>query len=337
MRHWLRRLWPVLKAALGLAILILVGRRFAEDLRRPELWERPLHPGWLVAAGVFYLAGIGLSAVYWRRLLAGLGERPGALAVARAYYVGHLGKYLPGKAWAVMLRAGLIRATGVSTGFAALTTFYEVLTTMASGALFAAVLFALLAPSGTGEFDAAALAELCRLQVPEARLGRAILVPLALLMVAVTGLPLLPGVVNPVVRRLSAAPEGQAPRLRTTWLVEGLALTAVGWVLLGASLGATVQGLLGDDLAWTPGAVGRVAAGLALACVAGFVILVAPGGLGVREFFLTLLLAPELEATAALAPDAARAAAVLAVLVLRLVWTAAELAAAAVLYPLRNL
>jgi uncharacterized membrane protein YbhN (UPF0104 family) len=67
--------------------------------------------------------------------------------------------------------------------------------------------------------------------------------------------------------------------------------------------------------------------------VAGFVIVVAPAGLGVREFLLTLLLAPELGQAAALEPDAARSAAILAVLVLRLVWTAGEAIVAAVLYP----
>jgi uncharacterized membrane protein YbhN (UPF0104 family) len=65
--------------------------------------------------------------------------------------------------------------------------------------------------------------------------------------------------------------------------------------------------------------------------VAGFVIVVAPSGLGVREFFLTLFLAPELAALAGLGEAAAQATAVLTVLVLRLVWTAAELVAAAIL------
>jgi uncharacterized membrane protein YbhN (UPF0104 family) len=62
-------------------------------------------------------------------------------------------------------------------------------------------------------------------------------------------------------------------------------------------------------------------ASVALATVAGFVVAVLPGGLGVREGVLMSALAP------ALGSDHA----VVAAVVLRLVWVAAELAGAAVL------
>ena len=144
MRRWFRKFWPVLKAVLILAILVAVGRIFARDLEIPqkglqrsleEFWARLVHPGWLVVSGAFYLLGLGFSAFYWYRLLRDLDQRPGWLAAVRAYYVGHIGKYLPGKAWAVFLRAGLIQGPEVRIGRAILTTFYEVLTTMAGGAL----------------------------------------------------------------------------------------------------------------------------------------------------------------------------------------------------------
>src|SRR5437899_602176 len=106
MRQRLRALWPVVKAVLGLAIVIVIGRQFARDLRRPDLWQRPLYHGWLWGAGGLYLGGLGFSAWYWQRLLRRLGERPAVGAIPRAYYLGHLGKYLPGKAWALLLRAG---------------------------------------------------------------------------------------------------------------------------------------------------------------------------------------------------------------------------------------
>jgi uncharacterized membrane protein YbhN (UPF0104 family) len=69
----------------------------------------------------------------------------------------------------------------------------------------------------------------------------------------------------------------------------------------------------------------------ALSYVAGFLTLPAPGGLGVREVIFQQLLAAELRVTY---PDGDVAAgmAALAVVVLRLVWTAADLLAAAVAY-----
>ena len=39
----------------------------------------------------------------------GVGQRPGGMATVRAYYIGQLGKYVPGKAWALLLRSVLIR------------------------------------------------------------------------------------------------------------------------------------------------------------------------------------------------------------------------------------
>ena len=150
MKEKLRRCWPVLKVVLATALLLLIGRRFFLDLQRPELWQRPLGVNWLALAGLLYLAGLAFSAWYWRRLLGQLDREPPWYATLRAYYVGHLGKYVPGKAWAVVLRATLIHASGTSVGLAALTTFYEVLVTMASGVLVAVLLFACLAPPGVG-------------------------------------------------------------------------------------------------------------------------------------------------------------------------------------------
>ena len=69
--------------------------------------------------------------------------------------------------------------------------------------------------------------------------------------------------------------------------------------------------------------VPAVIASVALATVAGFVIAVLPGGLGVREGVLMSTLAP------ALGSDHA----VIASLLLRLVWVAAELVAALILVP----
>jgi glycosyltransferase 2 family protein len=339
MRPSLRRWWPVVKALLCLAILTLIGRQFVADLRRPELWMRPVHPGWLLASGFLYLVGIGFSAVFWGRLMAYLGPMPSTVGVARAYYLGHLGKYVPGKAWALLLRAWLARDAGAAPGVAGLTAFYEVLTTMCSGVLLAAVFFSLF---GTGGDDvapsatASALLNLLWPRTPESEvIGRWTAAMLSLLLAGLIGVWLLPALFNRLAHRLSLpfrARDSILPRLRISYLVEGLALTAIGWLCLGASLGAGLRGVTGEVLEPSPVLLARLTATIGLAYVAGFVVLVAPGGIGVREFFLMLLLVPELTASGKLTPEAARGLVVLTVLVLRLVWTLSELAVAAGLY-----
>src|SRR5689334_4610230 len=130
MRAWLRKSWPYLKALLALAILIAIGRQFVRDLGRAELWQQRFHPGWLAASAVLYLLGLAFSAVYWYRLLVVLGQEPSFVATVRAHYIGQMGKYLPGKAWALFLRSNLIRSPTTHVGVAVLTSFYEVFITM---------------------------------------------------------------------------------------------------------------------------------------------------------------------------------------------------------------
>ena len=57
---------------------------------------------------------------------------------------------MPGKAWALLLRGGLVRGPETRLGVAIITSFYEVLTTMAAGALVAAVVFLVQPPEVTG-------------------------------------------------------------------------------------------------------------------------------------------------------------------------------------------
>jgi uncharacterized membrane protein YbhN (UPF0104 family) len=330
MRGKLRRAWPIIKAVLWLLILYLLGRQFARDLQRPELAQRTLHTGWLLLSGVLYVLGLSLSVLYWHRLLGHLGARPPLGAALRAYYIGHLGKYLPGKAWALFLRTGLVHSYGVGIGLAALTSLYEVLTTMAAGALVAAVLFAVLGADAGAGLNAETLWHLLWLEQPgEGGLQRPVVVLISLLLFAALVVPLHPAIFNRLAHRMSLPfrerDAAQLPHIRFVYLLEGLAFTAVGWLLLGASFAAALRGIVGPDWPWFDVRTARLPAIMGLSYVIGFVVLIAPGGLGVREFLLTLLLTPELVGVQGMRVEDARATVVLAVLVLRLVWTAAEL------------
>jgi uncharacterized membrane protein YbhN (UPF0104 family) len=127
---------------------------------------------------------------------------------------------------------------------------------------------------------------------------------------------------------------GDRPRFLIRDLLDGLLLSSIGWIFLSASLAAVLFSLVGLDQPWDLAFFGRLPALLAVSYVAGFVILLAPAGLGVREFFLVAFLAPELENLLATTPDDARGLAVLATLILRMTWTTAELLVAAAVYPI---
>jgi uncharacterized membrane protein YbhN (UPF0104 family) len=317
----LRQWWPVCKVVLALVILAAVGWHFARILQDPRVQEldpehrpawqifqetlRHARPEWLIASALLYLGGLSFFLTFWLLLLRALGQPPRLLPAVRAYFLSHLGKYVPGKAWALLLRATLSPAAGVPVSVGAVSAVYETLTTMAAGALVAAVLL-------SWQFATAGQHQ----------------VWLALGLLAVAGVPILPGIFNPLVRRLAAPflKGGALPRLGHRTLLEGLLIGMAGWSLLGLSLWALLQAVLPEPTPLTVDAWARWTALTALAYVAGFLLLLVPGGLGVREAVLQLSLQREAGVGELLS--------LVVALLLRLVWTVAELLVAAILWRL---
>jgi hypothetical protein len=333
-----RRWWPVVKLLVGLAILLFVSLRFARDLSQPGLYAEPIGPGWLLASGLTYLAGLGVACVYWGWLLARLDSPGEPVALARAYYLSHLGKYVPGKALSVVMRVASARRAGVPPGPAGMTTFFEVLLTMGAGTLLAVGVYQALtwrAPA-LGAREAWAQAWLAlRLQTPECGFA-----PRALRIVSV-GLtvgvlwPALPPIFNRLADRLTRPfrlPTRSLPPVTWGQFLVGLALGAVGWLFLGASLACALRAVTDAGPALDGLTFLRLTAILAIAYVAGFLVVFVPAGLGAREFFLTMLLTPEI----ALSEELARGKVELVVVLLRLVWTGAEVLAAVVLLRARG-
>ncbi len=294
--------WPLGKLLLAAVILFFVGRQFYDYLQQLDVEHLAIEPVWVAVSALWYFLGMGFAAVYWGRLLRWYGARPAFLPMLRAYYISHLGKYVPGKAWALLLRGTLLPEARFSV--AVLTAFYEVLTMMASGALLAALVFIVRPPRDSGmEWNP---------------------VYTGLLLLVVVCVPLWPGVFNRVVGRLMAklqtADAAPPPPLSLVHLLEGLALTGCCWVTFGVSAWAMLCAVLPEPPSFTLGALAHYAATVALSYVAGFLVLVVPSGVGIREYFLLNLLPEPKELVA------------LAVLILRLTWTAAEVIWSALFY-----
>lgn len=277
--------------------------RALDDLSAQNWSAQQLSIPWLMAAGLLYLAGLFPSAVFWWFVLRDLGQRPRLGETIRAYYIGHLGKYVPGKALVIILRAGLLRSERVSTGIASVSVLFETLTMMAVGAAMASLVLAAVFHD------------------------QPLLLALGLGMMLVAALPTAP----PIFRRLvawigrrGASPDATAAaavRVRNSTLLVGWLAVAVGWLLVGLSLWATLRGGMASfnqplAMQWIV-CVGTAA----LAVVAGFLSLV-PGGLIVREaIFLALL-----------APLVGEGDALVAAILARLVWLVAELLISVILY-----
>jgi uncharacterized membrane protein YbhN (UPF0104 family) len=332
--------WSIGKAIIGGAILIFICRHFARDLPPDEARRllQDCRPGWLVAAAAFYIAGLGMSLWFWYRLLWQLNQKPSWPQAIRAYYFGHMGKYLPGKAWALALRAGLIKSDRVRLSTAVVTSLYEVLVTMAGAVLLAAVLTLTWIPSPPASVHETQvphpLWRLLRVTDPGPRVIEPdILLRLCAILGAIVGCPILPPVYNWLIARMSLpfrrdTQEAATPIGWHSWS-QGLAITACAWLVLGLSLWSVIKSVLPnlEFALFVPCCVY-----LALAYVAGFVIVVVPSGLGVREYCLNLFLLQEFIQHVGLHDQQAVKIGILSVWLLRVVWTAAEVITVSVIY-----
>ena len=105
-------------------------------------------PGWLVGSGLLYLVGLLACGRFFELILRSSPTPVNLLPGAASLFVSHLGKYVPGKAMVVIVRAGMVVPFGAGAATAAIATFYETLVMMASGGLIAAAGFAIATGSG---------------------------------------------------------------------------------------------------------------------------------------------------------------------------------------------
>jgi len=252
----------------GLAIVAFAGRTLVRnwsDLRsQPLAWR--IEPGWLVLSAVVVWLMYALLILAWRTMLAGWGQRLDGWTAARIWTVSSLGKYIPGKVWAVAGMALMAQRAGIAPW----------------AATGSAVVLQVLA-IGTG----AAVAGLTgRAAIEAAHPGAAPILGL-LVAGAVAGVALL--LWPPFLRRLLqvAAPDAQAAGApAAAGLVLGIVANLVAWVGYGAALWLLARGLL-PDVGLEPGLAVAV---FTASYLAGFLALFAPGGLGVREGLFILML-----------------------------------------------
>ncbi|OJW22694.1 MAG: hypothetical protein BGO49_01585 [Planctomycetales bacterium 71-10] len=321
---WRKPTVRALKAVVAVLVFAFVARhvhRTWGELGRSEA-ALTFRPGWFALSGAAYLAGLALCGAFYRDVLGRSPTPISRFAAQRAYLVSHLGKYVPGKAVVVVMRAALSKPYGARASTSAVATFYETLVMMASGALIAAVLFA----SG-GESPVIPLERpvLGLVEIRSSILFAMLSAGMGGALLTLVWPPVFRRAARTLLRKIPGVDAGSMPDLDGSLLARGLALTGVSWLFLGLSQVAAAKGLAGAGSPEIgPAAIPVATASVALATVAGFAVAIAPGGLGVREGVLMYALGP------AFGPALATASA----LALRLAWVAAEVLAALVLVPM---
>ena len=259
---------------LVLAVLLLFLALLGQG---PAAREALRAVGFASAAGSLAAVLVGLlaSALVWRALLADLGTRLPLPPALHVFFLGQLGKYVPGTVVALAVQMELGRAHGAArsrTGTAGLL-FMGVL--VAAGLLVAGVALPLTSPAALDGYGWVLFA-----------------LPLGLLGLAP---PVLSRLVSVVLRVLRRGPLDRPLSWRGTAAALGWAL--VMWAAYGVHLHLLVRTQEvqpGPDLLLLSTGV------YALAWTAGFLFVVAPAGAGVREVAVVVALAPVLDQASAL-------------------------------------
>ena len=270
-------------AGLGFALYALFGSW--DEISNTEIVPLPL-----AAAGVFGIVGMSIVGLNWIRIIRITGGAARARNGLQWYFVGQLGKYIPGGLWAVLGRAELATRGGVRRTIGYTSVGISLITTYAAAASTGAFFIAFESSTTT---------------------ARTWWITLSVAIVAAATF----GMSKPVVQRVNAfvsrfGISTELPSTTPRTSLSAMALTMPAWIaigsataLVGASLGFTIE-------------FRQIIAATSYSWLAGFLVIPVPGGLGVRE-----------AAFIALYPGATQEAAAIAV-VARIVFVLVDLTGA---------
>lgn len=293
-----RSLGP-LRVVLGIVLFLLVilaAARSWTDVRTALARMTTLE---LVLSELLVLVGLAVSVLTWQAALRELGCKVRLRSASKIYLVGQLGKYLPGSVWALIAqmelarKAGVPRAQGVGASIVAIGV--NVVTGLAIGLAV----------------------------VPSALPGAAWETITLLTMLALGACALSPPILTRLVNVLLGIAKRPAMKRDVSWrgVVTMTGWSVSSWICYGGSLfvlALAVGAPFGQSLP-------LCVAGMALAMTLGFLVVLAPSGIGVREGVMVAALAPVLDQPEALA----------VALVARLLFTIADLIAATAVIPVR--
>jgi len=248
----------VIRRALQVALLGFVAWYVARHWTEYEHVLASAHPDWIAISRSCVLVCLSYLVLIqtWRQTVQAWGERLSFADASRIWFISNLGKYVPGKVWAIAAMGTLAQEAGVSPvaaiGSSLVVQLVNILTGFGVFAVAGAQVMNL--PGGT----------------------TASLVSLGLLVLLTPWLvPLGVRALNKVSGRQFAEPH--LPPSAIWWAGAG---TALAWAMYGVAFQWFAAGISGGATAGTTGDWIAIFVGSYLL---GFVAIFAPGGIGVRE------------------------------------------------------
>ena len=211
-----------------------------------------------------------LTMQVWRSLLAAAGSRLSVTAAARIFFIGQLGKYVPGSVWPVLTQMELGRAYRVPRQRSATVAMLSMMIGLTSGLLATLIGLPFMARDSAHAYW------------------------WVFLFIPVLLVCLHPRVLNPVIARglrMLGKPAPESP-LGARAIAQAIVLNLGVWFAFGLQIWVMTARLGvhgGDTLLACVGAY-------SLAWCVGFVVVLAPAGAGAREFILIATLTPMVHA-----------------------------------------
>jgi uncharacterized membrane protein YbhN (UPF0104 family) len=251
------RYLPALRATFLAAVLVFAWIGLHDRMDEVGAALRATSAAGAVAAGLLVLVGLLATGLLWLRLMAALGARLPVREGLATFFVGQLGKYIPGSVWSIGAQAQMAGRQSVPPRV-----------TVAAGLVFLGYHVTTAVLVGTATMLLGGLASPW---------------PTWLTVLLLVGAVL--GLLPVVVRRLGSRIAGRPLSVGVGDTVIAATLMAVAWSAYSAGLVLLSPGAPWHDVA-------ALGAAFALAYAVGVVIVPAPAGVGARETFFVLLLTP---------------------------------------------
>lgn len=270
MRLWRVRLWRVLQVLFIGAVLWYAVRLLAGQWTELAALSADLRPNWwrVAFSALIVFVSYGVLIATWRSMVVAWGERLRVDDAMRIWFVSNLGRYIPGKVWQIGAMGAMAQRVGVSPVAAAGSSVVIALINVLAG-------FAVVGVTGAG---------LVSTVLPTTA---ALLIGLVVGAVAVIALPwLLPPLTRFALRATGRQPDAGVVALPLRAVLIAALGCAVAWVLYGLAFRELSVAILGG----ASGDAATYVAVFTLSYLLGFIVLLAPGGLVVREVSMATLL-----------------------------------------------
>ena len=261
------RLWRFAQIAIVAIILAFIGQALRHNWREFRRQDVQLTWSYLAASGAVVLVTYALLVEVWRRILRAWSAQISFAEALRIWCVSSLARYVPGTFWQIAAMGKLAHDIQVPAAAAAGSAVLNTIVNIGVG-------FAVGVVAGFRALD--------RMSGGYANLGVAITV------VVICGVLLLPMILP----RLAAAAERVTGRslnlgeLPVQAVYIAIAGNVIAWLLYGWAFQLLVHGVLGH----ANGTLANYVAAYALSYVMGYLVILMPAGVGVRETVQTVAL-----------------------------------------------